>query len=136
MPTESVATKPARLVVTEELAHLLGVLAHPQRIRIIEELRTGEHDVNSLANILQTRQSRISQHLSLLRAHRLVKPRRDGRHVYYRLVSPAIAGWLLDGLRFIEAELLRDEDIHAAVEKAREVWSNKQSTAADSGNAS
>ena len=116
----------ARSVATEELSNLLGVLAHPQRIRIIEELRSGEHDVNSLANILQTRQSRISQHLSLLRAHRLVKPRREGRHVYYRLASPAIAGWLIDGLRFIEAELLRDEDIHAAVEKAREVWSFDQ----------
>jgi DNA-binding transcriptional ArsR family regulator len=77
-------------------------------------------------NVLQTRQSRVSQHLSLLRAHRLVKSRRVGRHVYYRLVSPSIAGWLRDGLRFIEAELLHDEDIHSAVEKAREVWSKNR----------
>lgn len=32
----------------KELPELPGVLAHPNRIRIIEELRDGERDVNSL----------------------------------------------------------------------------------------
>ena len=33
---------PHRVLVAKELAELLGVLAHPNRIRIIEELREGE----------------------------------------------------------------------------------------------
>lgn len=43
---------PHRLLVTKELADLLGVLAHPHRIRIIEELRASERDVNSLQEAL------------------------------------------------------------------------------------
>ena len=113
---------PGRDIATKELAQLLSVLSHPHRIRIIEELRSGERDVNALAKILSTRQSTVSQHLAQLRAHRLVKTRREGRHVYYRLASPAIARWLIDGLQFIEAELLFQEDIHSAVEQARRVW--------------
>lgn len=122
---------PDRSVVTQELASLFGVLAHPQRVRIIEELRDQEHDVNFLAQVLGARHSRVSQHLSLLRAHRLVKMRRDGRHVFYRLANPAIAQWLVRGLSFIEAELLRDEDIHAAVVKARADWSRPSTEAAE-----
>lgn len=110
-------------IVTQELASLFGVLSHPQRVRIIEELRDQEHDVNFLAEALGARHSRVSQHLSLLRSHRLVKMRRDGRHVYYRLSNPDIAPWLVRGLRFIGAELLRDEDIHAAVVEVRADWS-------------
>ena len=37
---------PYRVLVANELADLLGVLAHPNRIRIIEELRDGERNVN------------------------------------------------------------------------------------------
>jgi len=122
---------PARAVATKELANLFGVLSHPQRVRIIEELRDEEHDVNFLADALGVRHSRVSQHLSQLRSHRLVKMRRDGRHVYYRLANPEIAVWLLQGLRFIEAELLREDDIHAAVEKARAVWSGADPHADD-----
>ena len=43
---------PHRVLVANELAEMLGVLAHPNRILIIEELRDGEHDVNSLQAVL------------------------------------------------------------------------------------
>ncbi len=33
---------PHRVLVTKELAELLGVLSHPHRIRIVEELRDGD----------------------------------------------------------------------------------------------
>ena len=71
------------------------------RIRLIEELRTGEKDVNSLAETLALPGARVSQHLSLLRAHRLVEERRDGRHHFYHLIQPEIAGWIVDGLDFV-----------------------------------
>ena len=37
-----------KTLVTKQLGDFLGVLSHPHRIRIIEELRDGEKDVNSL----------------------------------------------------------------------------------------
>lgn len=114
-----------RAVATRELADLLGVLAHPHRVRIIEELRLGEHDVNFLAGALEVSHSRVSQHLALLRSHRLVRERRDGRHVFYCLANPELARWLLDGLDFVEAELSRNEEIRAAVHSARDLWSDE-----------
>ena len=43
---------PNRQVVAKELADIFKVIAHPDRIRLIEELRDGEQDVNSLAAAL------------------------------------------------------------------------------------
>lgn len=112
-----------RIVATQELASLLGVLAHAHRVRIVEELRHGEHDVNFLAETLGVSHSRVSQHLALLRSHRLVRERRDGRHVHYSLVNPDLARWLVGGLDFVEAEITRNEEIRQAVHRARDLWS-------------
>ena len=40
---------PLRKVATEALARFLGVLGHPDRIQLVEELRQGEKDVTTLA---------------------------------------------------------------------------------------
>src|ERR1700760_2545423 len=95
---------PFRVLVTRGLATLLGALSHPQRIRIVEELRTGECDVKSLQDALGISHSGVSQHLMVLRAHRIVSERRQGRHVFYRLRRPEMASWLLDATEFLEQE--------------------------------
>ena len=115
---------PERVFATKELAKLLGVLAHPERIRIVEELRSSELDVNSLQKLLGVAHSRVSQNLALLRSHRVVAERREGRHVYYRLVQPRIAGWLLEGLDFLERELAMNEEMRSALDRARERWTD------------
>ena len=113
---------PQRLVVSREMAALLGVLAHPHRVRIVEELRTGELDVNSLQDILAVSHSRVSQHLSVLRSHRIVTERREGRHVYYRLVHPALAKWLVDGLVFLSQGQQLSQEIRDAVDATVQMW--------------
>jgi|ERR1051326_1169404 DNA-binding transcriptional ArsR family regulator len=115
---------PHRLLVTRELAALLGVLAHPHRIRIIEELRDRECDVKSLQEKLHIRHSGVSQHLMVLRAHRIVCERREGRHVYYRLRQPGMASWLLGATEFLEqqSEVL---ELQEAIRKTRRVWAVK-----------
>jgi DNA-binding transcriptional ArsR family regulator len=113
---------PSRRLVSKELADLFGVLANPDRIRIIEELRNGEVDVNGLHHALDVPQSRISQHLAVLRAHRIVSERRDGRHVYYHLQQPSLAGWILQGLDFSGGELGFGEQMREAIEEVRTIW--------------
>lgn len=113
---------PSRHIVAKELGSLFSVFTHPDRIRIVEELRDGEKDVNALQAALEVTHSRTSQNLAILRAHRVVVERREGRHVYYRLVNPAIAQWVLDGLRFIEADLVRVYERQSAIEQARQMW--------------
>lgn len=114
---------PARDVAAQELSKLMGVLSHAQRIRIVEELQNGELDVNTLSERLEASHSRVSQQLGLLRSHRLVAERREGRHVYYRLTQPKIARWLMGGLDFVEGELDRGAARKGLLEEARHLWS-------------
>src|SRR6056297_764174 len=92
---------PYRLVAATELAELLRALAHPRRIQILEELRNGEQDVASLAKATGLAHSNVSQHFMVLRAHRVVVERREGRRVYYRLRSVELADWLVQGMEFL-----------------------------------
>ena len=113
---------PSKQHALQELAELLRTLGHPQRVGLIEELRTGEQDVNHLCQSLGCSHARMSQHLAKLRGLRLVRLRREGRHVFYRLSNPRLAAWLLDGLEFVESEFADTEEIRASVSAARASW--------------
>lgn len=83
----------------QELGRLLAVLAHPRRLQILLELlEAEERDVNGLAHSLAISHAGVSQHLGLLRAHRLVAERREGRRAIYRLLRPEVGSWLAEGL--------------------------------------
>ena len=112
---------PSRQVVAKELAELFKIFSHPDRIRVIEELRGGEKDVNTLLEALDLPGPRVSQHLSLLRAHRFVEERRDGRHHFYRLTQPDMAEWVIDGLNFIEGRIASLSA--STIESAKQLWS-------------
>lgn len=113
---------PSRLAVSRELADLLKLLAHPDRLRMIEELRTGEKDVTGIAEALNLPATRISQHLALLRAQRLVEERRDGRSHFYRLKYPPLAGWIIEALQFVDIRNRLEEA--EAIDTARALWSD------------
>lgn len=117
---------PYRTIVTKELAELFGVLSHPHRIRIVEELQAGEKDVKSIAEVLDITPTSVSQHLSLLRAHRLISERKQGRSVFYHLRQPELAAWVLGGLQFAGPFQADVKEFDSAVKKARSVWLPKQ----------
>lgn len=114
---------PSRKIAARELAILFGVLANADRIRIVEELRAGEKDVGTLHELVGISRPRVSQHLALMRAHRLVEERRDGRHVYYRLCVSALATWVTQGLDFVEHELRTE--VREAIEEAARQWKDE-----------
>ncbi|WP_133128711.1 ArsR/SmtB family transcription factor [Legionella nagasakiensis] len=128
---------PARILISEKMAEFLGAISHPHRIRIIEELHAGEQDVNGLQSILGTSHSAVSQHLSILRAHKVVKQRKEGNRVFYRLTQPELADWLLHGLAYIEGGLQSEEVIRSAVDEVLTIWNHmpKNLKKADEGSA-
>ncbi|MCS6911915.1 MAG: metalloregulator ArsR/SmtB family transcription factor [Myxococcales bacterium] len=114
----------SRAVACKELAVLLSVLSHPYRVRIVLELREGERDVGTLQEALGTSHSAVSQHLAVLRSHRLVAERRAGRHVFYRLCQPDLARWLREGLRLLQRDLHVSAEVRAAIEAAANEWTS------------
>jgi DNA-binding transcriptional ArsR family regulator len=67
------------------LAETFKALSDPTRVRIIAALAHTELCVYDLTTVVGLTQSAVSHQLRLLRTLRLVKSRRDGRHIYYQL---------------------------------------------------
>lgn len=68
-----------------DLAELFKVFGDSTRIRIISALMDGEMCVYHLSEKLGAGQSTISHQLRILRAAGLVRPRREGKEIYYSL---------------------------------------------------
>jgi DNA-binding transcriptional ArsR family regulator len=86
----------------EELAETFRVLGDPTRVRILLALATRELCVCDLAELFDLTPSALSHQLRLLRAHRLVKPRRNGKLVYYSLDDDHVRTLFGEGLRHVE----------------------------------
>jgi len=71
----------------ENASALLKAVADPTRLRLLSALNTGELCVCDLAAVIGISESAVSHQLRLLRAHRLVTFRKQGRIVYYRLLD-------------------------------------------------
>ena len=54
------------------------------------ELRTGPKSVNEIVGTTGLKQPNVSNHLARMRAKNIVRGKKVGRHVYYRLASPEV----------------------------------------------
>ncbi len=96
----------------EVKANLFKGLAHPFRIRILELLTAaGEVSVAALQAETGLEASHLSQHLAVLRRHRLVESERRASHVYYRLATPQVAGLLTQARALLLDLLSADRDL-------------------------
>jgi ArsR family transcriptional regulator, lead/cadmium/zinc/bismuth-responsive transcriptional repressor len=71
----------------QRMADFFGLLADANRLRIISLLADIELCVGDLAIALDMSDSAVSHQLKTLRALRLVKYRKQGRHVFYQLLD-------------------------------------------------
>jgi ArsR family transcriptional regulator len=71
-------------------AHVIRVLGHPLRLRILELIETEERPVKDLVAETGASQAIVSQQLAILRGAGVVGARRDGLHVYYRITEPKV----------------------------------------------
>ncbi len=69
----------------DSAANFLKALAHEGRLTILCHLVGGEKSVTELETLLASRQAAVSQQLARLRLEGLVRPRRDGKVIYYSL---------------------------------------------------
>lgn len=73
-----------------QLAEFLKVLGSPFRIQILFSIGFGEACVCHLETTLKKRQAYISQHLMVMRDADILKTRREGKYIYYRVANPEI----------------------------------------------
>jgi len=86
------------------LAETFSLLGEPTRARILHALSIEELCVGDLALLLGLSASNASHQLRLLRTHRLVGVRREGKRCYYRLEDAHIRQLVAMGLSHVEEE--------------------------------
>ena len=97
LPQESVAA----------LAETYKMLGDVTRVRILDALSRSELCVCDIARLLGLSASAVSHQLRLLRGLRLVRPRREGRMVFYRLDDQHIVGLFEQGLEHVQERTSR-----------------------------
>jgi DNA-binding transcriptional ArsR family regulator len=86
----------------ERLAETFKALGDPTRVRLLTALSRAELCVCDLATLFAISESAISHQLRLLRSLRLVRARRAGRMVFYRLDDDHITRLLAQGREHVE----------------------------------
>ncbi|MDP3671459.1 MAG: metalloregulator ArsR/SmtB family transcription factor [Telluria sp.] len=84
-----------------QLADLFHLLGDPTRLRIVLACLAQPIAVSDIAGELDLSSSLVSHHLRLLRAARIVKAERYGKHVFYSTADAHISGVLTDMLEHI-----------------------------------
>lgn len=84
-----------------DLADLFKIFSDSTRIRIMYSLFMKELNVQEIADVMGMQQSAISHQLRILRASNLVKIRREGKNIYYRLSDSHVFTIFSQGLEHI-----------------------------------
>jgi len=84
------------------VAELFRAFSDTSRVRILSAIIDQELNVTALAQAVGISESAVSHHLRGLRQMRLVKARRDGKEVYYRLEDEHIIALFQQGVRHIQ----------------------------------
>ncbi|HEU5350399.1 MAG TPA: metalloregulator ArsR/SmtB family transcription factor [Terracidiphilus sp.] len=74
------------------LAALFAALADPTRLRLLNLMAGREVCVCYFVEILRQSQPKISRHLAYLRRAGIVRARREGKWMHYRIARPADSG--------------------------------------------
>ncbi len=84
-----------------DLAELFKVFGDSTRIKILYALFEAELCVCDIAQLLSLTQSAVSHQLRVLKTARLVKPRREGKTVFYSLADDHVRKVIAQGMEHI-----------------------------------
>jgi rhodanese-related sulfurtransferase len=86
-----VASTPAKAALFDAFALVAQALGSGRRAEIVDLLAQGERSVDEIASEISQSVANTSQHLRVLAHAGLVRSRREGTHVFYRLASERVA---------------------------------------------
>jgi rhodanese-related sulfurtransferase len=84
------ASSAAKVALFDAFASVAQALGSGRRAEIVDLLAQGERSVDDIAGEISQSVANTSQHLQVLARAGLVRSRRDGTHVYYRLASDRV----------------------------------------------
>src|SRR6266571_277082 len=84
------ASAAAKVALFDALASVAGALGSGRRAEIVDLLAQGERSVEEIAGEISQSVANTSQHLQVLARAGLVRTRREGTRVYYRLASDRV----------------------------------------------
>jgi DNA-binding transcriptional ArsR family regulator len=73
--------------VYDAVAAYFSVLSEPMRLKILHAVCNGERSVSDIVAETGATQTNISRHLGLMHRHGVVRRRREGTQVYYRVAD-------------------------------------------------
>ena len=82
----------------EQAAAIFRALGDPKRLRLLLILEAGNCCVSEIAATLNEPLPAISQRLRVLKSERVVRSRREGKHVYYALADEHISRLVTNGV--------------------------------------
>jgi ArsR family transcriptional regulator, lead/cadmium/zinc/bismuth-responsive transcriptional repressor len=87
--------------IAAHVAELFRAFSDSSRVRLLSVITQAEFNVNSLAEIVGLSESSVSHHLRGLRQMKLVKARRVGKEVFYRVEDEHIIALFQQGIRHV-----------------------------------
>ena len=91
------ASGTAKAALFDALASVAQALGSGRRAEIVDVLAQGERSVEELANEISQSVANTSQHLQVLARAGLVRSRREGTRIIYRLASDRVSENRQDG---------------------------------------
>src|SRR5437899_12792790 len=107
------ASAAAKVALFDALASVAGALGSGRRAEIVDLLAQGERSVEEIAGEISQSVANTSQHRQVLSRSGLVRTRRDGTRVFYRLASERV-GDLWAAVRDVAARHVAEASVLAA----------------------
>jgi len=116
-----VSTFDIKVELFEQLARIGKALGSAYRLQLIDLLAQGERSVDALAQLCKLSITNASQHLQHLRRAGMVRARKEGLYVYYRLSGDSV-------VRLVAAMRAAGEEHVAEVDKLIKEYLNAKDT--------
>lgn len=95
-------------------ASICQIMANAKRLEIISILGDKELTVGEIAEMMDIRMANLSQHLSIMKAKGILKSRREGVNIHYRISNPKVVQ-ACRLMREVMMEQLREKGILSKV---------------------
>ena len=113
-------------IIYEMHAEMCRIFTHAARLKIIDLLGRGEMSVSALTKSVGINRPTVSQHLAVLRDRGVVRTRRKGTTIYYRIADDRIITACLTMRTVLLDRMKATGDIASAVRRPQTPRHNRR----------